>query len=113
MKILNKPNDKIDFLKDLLISKIWIWLVLVFALYLFYQLILSQDLFLALGIALFPFLIILFIVIIAYSEKGFYPIFISHFILFILFYGVDVIRCKYNQFSSVDIASKRIEFVNY
>ncbi|MGE4332065.1 MULTISPECIES: O-antigen ligase family protein [Macellibacteroides] len=91
MKIYNNHYKLlIDHLKDLLISKIWIWLVLVFALYLFYQLILSQDLFLALGIALFPFLIILFIVIIAYSEKGFYPIFISHFILLSISSYMDI-----------------------
>ena len=91
MKIYNNHYKLlIDHLKDLLISKIWIWLVLVFALYLFYQLILSQDLFLALGIALFPFLIILFIVIIAYSEKGFYPVYTSHFILLALSSYIEI-----------------------
>lgn len=81
MRLLNKPNGRIDLLKDLLISKIWIWVILSFILYIFYQIILSQNILLALGIASLPFFIILFFLIIAYSEKGFYPVYISHFIL--------------------------------
>jgi len=48
---------------------------------LFYQVILKQNVFLALGIAILPLLIILLFVVIAYSEKGFYPVFASHFVL--------------------------------
>ncbi len=59
----------------------WIWFTLIFILYLFYQLTLKQNIFLALSIAILPMLILLFFVIITYSEKGFYSIFASHFIL--------------------------------
>ena len=75
---------------DLLLSKIWIWLTLIFVLYLFYQLTLKQNVFLALGVAFLPLLIILFFVIIAYSEKGFYPVFISHFVLLSISSYMDI-----------------------
>lgn len=81
MRIRNTHKRLVDLFIDLLVSKIWIWLTLIFVLYLFYQLILKQNIFLALGIAILPLLIILLFVIIAYSEKGFYPVFASHFIL--------------------------------
>jgi len=90
MKILSKSNETIDLLKDLLISKIWIWLILAFALFLFYQLVLNQNIFIALGVAALPLFIILFFIIIAYSEKGFYPVFISHFILLSINSYIDI-----------------------
>lgn len=90
MKILNKPNDKIDFLKDLLISKIWIWLILLFLIYFYYQILLNQNILLALGIASLPFLIIFLFLIIAYSEKGYYPVYFSHFFLLSLSSYIDI-----------------------
>ena len=81
MRIENTYNKIIDQLIGLLVSKIWIWLTLVLFLYLFLQLIIKQSIFLALSISILPFLIILLFAIIAFSEKGFYPIFISHFFI--------------------------------
>lgn len=81
MRINNNYKDLINFTKDLLISKIWIWLILMYSLYFFYKLILSQNIFLSISFTLIPFIIILVFVVIANSEKGFYPVFISHFLL--------------------------------
>ena len=90
MRIRNTHKKLVDLFIDLLVSKIWIWLTLIFVLYLFYQLILKQNIFLALGIAILPLLIILLFVIIAYSEKGFYPVFASHFVLLSLSSYMDI-----------------------
>ena len=90
MRIRNTHKKLVDLFIDLLVSKIWIWLTLIFVLYLFYQLILKQNIFLALGIAILPLLIILLFVIIAYSEKGFYPVFASHFVLLSISSYMDI-----------------------
>ncbi len=90
MRIRNNHKRLVDLLIDLFVSKIWIWLTLIFVLYLFYQLILKQNIFLALGIAILPLLIILLFVIIAYSEKGFYPVFASHFVLLSISNYMDI-----------------------
>ena len=90
MRIRNTHKKLVDLFIDLLVSKIWIWLTLIFVLYLVYQLILKQNIFLALGIAILPLLIILLFVIIAYSEKGFYPVFASHFVLLSISSYMDI-----------------------
>ena len=90
MRIQSAHKKLIDLFMDLLLSKIWIWLTLIFVLYLFYQLTLKQNIFLALGVAFLPLLIILFFVVIAYSEKGFYPVFISHFVLLSISSYMDI-----------------------
>ncbi|MFY1612190.1 O-antigen ligase family protein [Macellibacteroides fermentans] len=90
MRIRNTHKRLVDLFIDLLVSKIWIWLTLIFILYLFYQLILKQNIFLALGIAILPLLIILLFVIIAYSEKGYYPVFASHFVLLSISSYMDI-----------------------
>ncbi len=90
MKISDNNSELIVFFKDLLISKIWIWLILAFALYFFYQLTISHEISLAFWIASFPFTLILIFVIIAYSEKGFYPVFISHFVLLCISSYIDL-----------------------
>ncbi|MPL85126.1 O-antigen ligase family protein [Macellibacteroides fermentans] len=90
MRLISKPNEVINLLKDMLISKILIWLILLFLLYYFYQILLSQNILLALGVASIPFLIILLFLIIAYSEKGFYTVYISHFILLSISSYIDI-----------------------
>ena len=90
MRIQNTHKRFVDLFIDLLVSKVWIWLTLSFVLYLFYQLILKQNIFLALGIAILPLLIILLFVIIAYSEKGYYPVFASHFVLLSISSYMDI-----------------------
>lgn len=81
MGIQNTNNKLLDLFIDLLVSKIWIWITIVLYIYMFFHFIIKQNIFMALGIAMLPFLLIVLFVVIAYSEKGFYPIFISHFLL--------------------------------
>ncbi|MDD8037540.1 MAG: O-antigen ligase family protein [Thomasclavelia ramosa] len=90
MRILSKPNKVIDLIKDLFISKIWTWLILLFLLYIFHHILVSQNILLAYSIASLPFFIILLFLVIAYSEKGFFPVFLSHFILLTVSSYIDI-----------------------
>jgi hypothetical protein len=90
MRIINKHNRWIDLLKDLLISKLLVLVVLSFLLYIFYQTILSNNILFAFGVVSLPFIFILLFLIIAYYEQGFYPVYISHFILLSINSYIDI-----------------------
>ena len=90
MRVINNNKDTIDFIKNFIVTKIWIWIVLLIFLYLFNKSLINQNIYFSLYIAISPLLIILFFIIISNSEKGFYPIFISHFLLLSISSFIDL-----------------------
>lgn len=90
MRIINNNKDIIEHIKSFANPRIWILIILVSMLFLFCLFIFKQNIILAISIAFAPLLIILFFIIISFSDKGFYPVYISHFLLLMINSYIDI-----------------------
>lgn len=90
MRVQNNYKELINLIKDLCVTKAPIWLTLMFILYLLYKISLGFNIYTLIGYSILPLIIIILFIIIAYSEKGFYTIFTSHFLLLLISRYMDL-----------------------
>lgn len=90
MRVTNDNKDILVCIKNSIVSRIWIWLILLILLYIFDKLLIIQSIYLSLCVVVLPLLIIILLIIISNPEKGFYPIFISHFLLLSIASFIDI-----------------------
>ena len=74
MRVQNNYKELFNLIKDLCVTKAPIWLTLMFILYLLYKISVGFNIYTLIGYSILPLIIIILFIIIAYSEKGFYPI---------------------------------------
>ena len=83
-------NYIIDYIKEFLTTKAWIYIVLILVLYFLYKTILTQGVVYSFGLSFFPISLAIIILLFIYPEKGFYPLFASHFIILIISRNINM-----------------------